>query len=226
MVEFRGVSKGYARAASGRVDALADASFRVEAGELVVVAGPSGAGKSTLIRLACGEERPTRGTVLVAGVDLGGLRRGALAELRRRLGVVPQDGRLLPDRTVFGNVALVLQALGVPRGEVRPRTLEALREVGLGQRLTARPAELAHGERQRCLLARALAPGPDLLLADEPAGATDEATTDALLAVLRAVQARGTAVLVATVRPDLAKLLGARALALEGGRLAREGDPG
>ena len=226
VVEFRGVSKVYARAAGGRVDALVDATFQIGAGETAVVSGPSGAGKSTLLRLVYGEERATRGSVLVDGVDIATLDRRGLAGLRRRLGVVPQDERLLADRTVFGNVAFVLRALGVPRAEVRPRAFGTLREAGLAQRLNALPSELAHGERRRLLLARALAPGPGLLLVDEPSDTRVDAGGEEILGLLRAAQGRGLTMLVTTRCPELAPRLDAVALRLEGGRLRREGDPG
>jgi len=226
MVEFQGVSKVYTRAAGGRVEVLADASFQIGPGEMAVVSGPSGAGKSTLLRLVCGEERPSRGSVLVAGADVGAMSRGDLARLRRRLAVIPQDRRLLADRTVFGNVAFVLRALGVPRSQVRPRALEALREAGVTARLTALPAELAQGERQRLLLARAVATTPSLLLADEPTDMLDDVATREVLALLRAVQARGTTVLVATHAPDVTAHLGGRSLILEAGCLRLGGGAG
>lgn len=219
MVEFRGVSKIYAQPGGGRVEALVDASFRVGSAEMAVVSGPSGSGKSTLLRLLWGEERASRGTVLVGGTDAGSLNRGGLARLRQGLGIVPQDRRLLADRTVFGNVAFVLRALGVPRREVRERALSALRAAGLAARLPALPAELAAGERQRLVLARALAGEPRLLLADEPTAMLDDGTAEAVLALLRAAHARGTAVLITTHARDLAPRLGARAFSLADGRL-------
>lgn len=220
------MSKVYGRVAGGRVDALVDATFQVGAGEMAVVSGPSGAGKSTLLRLVSGEERTTRGSVLVDGVDIATLDRAGLARLRRRLGVVPQDGRLLADRTVFGNVAFVLRALGVPRAEVRPRALEALREAGMAQRLNALPPELAHGECRRLLLARALAPDPGLLLVDEPTDLGADAAGEEILGLLRAARGRGRTVLLTARSPELASRLDARSLRLDGGRLRLEGGPG
>ncbi len=223
MVEFRGVSKVYAQATGGRVEALVDVSLEVKPGELVVVSGPSGAGKSTLLRLVYGEERPSRGTVLVAGVDVGQATGRALACLRRDLGVVPQDRRLLADRTAFGNLALVLRALGVPRRDVRARALEALREAGLFALRNALAAELAEGERLRLCLARAFAVEPRLLVVDEPTAMLDEATTAEIVALLRVRRERGATVLVATHAPDLAARLGGRGLVLDKGRLRHDG---
>ena len=223
MVEFRGVTKLYPRAGGQRLEALVDLSFEIAPGELTVVAGPSGAGKSTLVRLAMGEERPSRGAVLVAGENLAGLGRHGLARVRRRLGVVSQEGRLLPDRTVFGNVAFVLRALGMRRREARARALAQHREAGLAGRLNALPRELAHAERQRLLLARALASVPSLLLADEPTAMLDGPTTDEILSLLRAAQARGMTVFVATHAPEVAARLGGRKLRLDAGRLREDG---
>jgi cell division transport system ATP-binding protein len=220
MVEFRAVSKLYARRAGGPVvPALSDATFRVEPGELVVLAGPSGAGKSTVLRLASGLERPSAGRLVVDGEDLDTLGRRGLLRLRRRLGIVPQEPGLLDERTAFGNLTLVLRALGASRGEARRRSLRALREVGLAARANAFPGELTASERCRLALARALAGGPRLLLVDEPTTGLDHAAVREVLEVLRAAHARGTTVLVAAGAPGLAGELGARALFLAEGRL-------
>jgi cell division transport system ATP-binding protein len=220
MLEFRGVSKVYVRAAGGRVQALVDASFRIAPGELVVVCGPAEAGKSTLCRLAWGEERASRGSVLLADEPLESLGTRGLARLRRRVGVVPQEPRLVFDRTVLGNVTVVLHALGMGRLAARTRAVEVLRAAGLGSRLSALPAELAQGERRQLALARAMAPSPELLVADEPLLSGDGAP---LAELLRAIHAQGTAVLIATRDPRLLAA-GARVLALAAGRLADGGD--
>ena len=192
MLEFRGVSKVYGRAAGGRVEALVDLSFEVKPTELAILVGPVGAGKSTLLRLVTGEERPTRGSVLVDGVDVGTLGARGLARLRRTLATLPQDGPLLPDRTALGNVTFVLRALGVGRGEARERALAALIEVGLGPARNALPHELAVGERRRVLLARALATQPQLLLAEEPTAMLDADAARIVVTLLRSLGGRGT----------------------------------
>lgn len=225
MVEFRGVSKVYGRRAAGRVRVLADASFRVGPGEMVVLTGPTGAGKSTVFRLVAGEERPSRGTVLVDGEDVGALGPRGVARLRRRLGLIPQEPRLLPDRTVFGNVALVLRALGASRSEARARALAALCAAGLAAKPNALPRELAAGERQRLVIARALAGAPELVLADEPTTALEGAAAHEIVDLLRAMHARGATVLVATQTASLAAELGARMLRLDGGRVRADGSP-
>jgi ABC-type ATPase involved in cell division len=225
MLELRGVSKVYGRAAGGRVEALADLSFEVKPTELAVLVGPVGAGKSTLLRLITGEERPTRGVVLVDGTEVGALGARGLARLRRSLGVLTQDGCLLSDRTALGNLTVVLRALGTRRREARERALAALVEVGLGAARNALPHELAAGERQRVLLARALATRPRLLLADEPTAMLDPVAAAAVVTLLRSLSLRGVTCLVATQATEVARALDGRLLRLEAGRLRPEGDP-
>jgi cell division transport system ATP-binding protein len=225
MLEFRGVSKVYGRAAGGRVEALVDVSFEVKPAELAVLVGPGGSGKSTVLRLVTGEERPTRGSVLVDGVEVGALGGRGLARLRRGLGVLAEDGVLLPDRTALGNVTLILRALGAGRAAARERALAALVEVGLGPARNALPQELAAGERRRVLLARALAPRPRLLLADEPTAQLDATDAGLVVALLRSLPGRGTTCLVATQEADLARALESRVLTLAAGRLRPEAAP-
>ena len=225
MLELRGVSKVYGRAAGGRVEALIDLSFEVKPTELAVLVGPGGSGKSTLLRLVAGEERPTRGSVLVDGVEVGTLGKRGLARLRRSLGILFQDAPLLPDRTALGNVTFVLRALGMGRAEAREQALAALVDVGLGPARNALPDELAAGERRRVLLARVLAPRPRLLLADEPTAVLD--ATDAAIVVrrLRSLAERGTTCLVATQEAEIARALDGRVLPLAAGRLRPEARP-
>ncbi|HWC03400.1 MAG TPA: ATP-binding cassette domain-containing protein [Methylomirabilota bacterium] len=225
MLELRGVSKVYRRAAGGRVEALADLSFEVKPTELAVLVGPGGAGKSTLLRLITGEERPTRGVVLVAGTDVGALGARGLARLRRSLGVVSPGGRLLADRTALGNLTFVLRALGTGSSEARERALAALTEVGLGAARSALPHELAAGECHRVMLARALATRPRLLLADEPTAILDAAAAAMVVTVLRGLSLRGTTCLVATRAVEVARALEGRTLELTAGRLRPEGGP-
>ena len=225
MLELRSVSKVFGRAAGGRVEALADLSFEVKPTELAVLVGPVGAGKSTLLRLVTGEERPTRGTVLVDGTEVGALGARGLARLRRSLGVLCQDGHLLPDRTALGNLTFVLRALGTGSAAARERALAALVEVGLGPARNALPHELAAGERRRVLLARALATRPRLLLADEPTAMLDAPASSTVTTLLRSLPLRGTTCLVATQSVELARALDGRVLQLAAGRLRPEGEP-
>ena len=225
MLELRGVSKVYGRAAGGRVEAMIDLSFEVKPTELAVLVGPGGGGKSTLLRLVAGEERPTRGSVLVDGVEVGTLGKRGLARLRRSLGILFQDAPLLPDRTALGNVTFVLRALGMGRGEARERALAALVDVGLGPARNALPDELAAGERRRVLLARALAPRPRLLLADEPTAVLDATDAAIVVRLLRSLPERGTTCLVATQEAEIARALDGRVLPLAAGRLRPEARP-
>jgi ABC-type ATPase involved in cell division len=225
MLEFRGVFKVYGRAGGRRVEVLVDLSFEVKPGELAVVVGPSGAGKSTLLRLITGEERPTRGAVLVDGAEVGTLRRGRLARLRRSLGVAPQGGGLLADRTALGNLTFVLEALGAGRAESRARALETLTTAGLGAVRNALPHELAEGEGRRLVLARALVTRPRLLLVDEPTVGLDPAQSATVAGLLREAHVRGTTCLVTTRAADLGRALEGRVLLLAAGRLRPEGDP-
>jgi ABC-type ATPase involved in cell division len=225
MLELRGVSKVYGRAAGGRVEALVDLSFEVKPTELAVLVGPGGAGKSTLLRLITGEEPPTRGAVLVEGTEVGALGARGLARMRRGLGVLDQDGALLPDRTALGNLTFVLRALGAGRREARERALAALIEVGLGPARNALPHELAAGERRRVRLARALVTQPRLVLADEPTAMLDPPAAATVVALLRSLAGRGITCLVATQAAELARALDGRRLQLAAGRLRPEGDP-
>ncbi len=225
MLEFRGVSKVYERAAGRRVEALVDLTCEVKPAEMAVVLGPSGAGKSTLLRLVTGEERPTRGAVLLDGAAVGTLGRGGLARLRRSLGIASQPGRFLPDRTALGNLTFVLGALATREAEARERALAALAEAGLGGARSALPHELTEGERRRLLLARALVTRPRLVVADEPTAMLDGAQAAAVVALLRAAHARGVTCLVATHTPETARALEGRILHLVTGRLRPEGDP-
>jgi cell division transport system ATP-binding protein len=225
MLELRSVSKVYGRAAGGRVEALADLTVEVKPTELAVLVGPVGAGKSTLLRLVTGEERPTRGTVLVDGTEVGTLGGRGLARLRRNLGVVSQDGQLLPDRTALGNLTFVLRALGTGWAEARERALASLVEVGLGPARNALPHELAAGECRRVLLARALATRPRLVLADEPTAMLDASASAIVGTLLRSLPSRGTTCVVATQSIELARALDGRVLQLAAGRLRPEGDP-
>ncbi len=221
MIELRGVSKVY-RVGPAKVLALADVSFGIEKGEFTVLAGPSGSGKTTLLRLLYRDELPTDGEIRVAGYDVTALRRSKIPRLRRAVGVVFQDAKLLPGRTVYENVAFVLQVLGTPRREITPRVMQTLKAVGLSAKAQALPAHLSQGEQQRAALARALVKEPPLLLADEPTGNLDEGMAEEILDLLREIWNRGTTILLATHRASLADQLKRRTLVLDGGRLLKD----
>jgi cell division transport system ATP-binding protein len=223
MIQLQGVSKVY-RVGPVKVTALADVSFEVEKGEFTVLAGPSGSGKTTLLRLLYRDEVPTEGEVRVAGFDVTSMRRSRIPHLRRAVGVVFEDAKLLPARNVYDNVAFVLRVLGTPRREITPRVMQTLKAVGLSARAQALPAQLSQGEQQRAALARALVKEPALLLADEPTGNLDEAIGEEILDLLREIWNRGTTILLATHGATLADQLKRRTLVLEGGRLLKDKD--
>ena len=223
MIQLQGVSKVY-RVGPVKVTALADVSFGIEKGEFTVLAGPSGSGKTTLLRLLYRDEVPTEGKIRVAGFDVTGMRRSRIPHLRRAVGVVFQDAKLLPGRSVYENVAFVLRVLGTPRREITPRVMQTLKAVGLSAKAQALPAQLSQGEQQRAALARALVKEPALLLADEPTGNLDEAIGEEILDLLREIWNRGTTILLATHRATLADQLKRRTLVLDGGRLLKDED--
>src|SRR5215467_2552795 len=221
MIEFHRVWKVFA-VGPVKVPALSDVSFRIGKGEFVTLHGASGSGKTTLLRLLYREELPTEGEVEVLNVDVRSLRGREVAELRRSIGVVFQDAKLLPGRTVYENVAFVLRVLGTPRREITPRVFDALRAVGLSARAQAYPAQLSQGEAQRAALARAIARKPLLLIADEPTGNLDEGMASEVLDIVKDIWAGGTTVLFATHQGFLAAALRRRTLTLQSGRLIKD----
>jgi cell division transport system ATP-binding protein len=221
MIELQRVSKVYS-VGPVKVPALTEVSLRVGKGEFVVLTGASGAGKTTLLRLLYRDDVASEGEVEVLGARVATLGRPEVAALRRSIGVVFQDAKLLPTRTVYENVAFVLQVLGTPRREITGRVFDALRAVGLSARAQAYPAQLSQGEAQRASLARALARQPVLLLADEPTGNLDETMAAEILDLLRDIWTGGTTVVLATHQRRLAGALRRRTLTLETGRLVKD----
>jgi cell division transport system ATP-binding protein len=222
MIEFHRVSKVYA-VGPVKVPALSDVSFTVAKGEFVILAGPSGAGKTTLLRLLYRATVATEGEVKVLGRPVADLQRSQVAALRRSIGIVFQDAKLLPGRTVYENVAFVLRVTGVPRREITSRVFDALRAVGISARAQSFPDQLSQGEAQRASLARAIARKPALLIADEPTANVDDAMAAELIDVLKDIWARGTTVVLATHEARLALRLKQRMFVLEHGRLVKDG---
>ena len=221
MIELQRVSKVFTVGAV-KVPALSDISFRVAKGEFVVLHGKSGAGKTTLLKLLYRGEIPSEGDVEVLGNHVGRLSLRGVAALRRNIGVVFQDAKLLPGRNVYENIAFVLRVLGAARSEITERTFDALRAVGLHSRARAYPAQLSQGEAQRASLARAIVRKPSLLIADEPTGNLDDEMATEIIQVLRDVHSGGTTVFFATHQARLAASLRQRMLVLEGGRLVKD----
>jgi cell division transport system ATP-binding protein len=205
-----------------KLPALSDVSFTVDKGEFVVLSGASGAGKTTLLRLLYADEQASDGEIEVAGFNVTGLRRSEVPRLRRSLGIVFQDAKLLSGRTVFENIAFVLRVLGTPRREITPKAFQALKAVGLASRAQAYPAQLSQGEAQRAALARAIVKSPALLLADEPTGNLDDEMASEILDLIKDIWSRGTTVLFATHQIRLATQLKRRTLRLESGVLIKD----
>ena len=203
----------------GAITALRDITFQIEEGEFVFLTGQSGAGKTTLLRLLYRAESPTSGQLVVSGRNLATMSRREVPRFRRRLGLVFQDFKLIEDRTVFDNVALVGRVVGLSFTESQRRANELLRLVGVDARAQLYPAQISGGEQQRVAIARALMTAPELLLADEPTGNLDPDRAIEIMRIFRAINRRGTTVLVATHDPDLIAAMRRRTLILEGGLL-------
>lgn len=218
MVQFQDVTKAYPNG----VVALRAVSLSIDPGEFVFIVGPTGTGKSTLLKLIYREDLPTGGSVFVAGRDVTALAHRGVARLRRGLGVVFQDFKLLPSRTVFENVAFALRVIGTPRPEIRPRVMRALELVGLADRAQAMPLELSGGEQQRVSIARAIVNNPPLLLADEPTGNLDPNSSWEIMQVLSRINLRGTTVIMTTHNKTIVDILRRRVVQLAGGQVIRD----
>ena len=216
MISFSAVSKRY----PGGEEALRDVTFALQAGEFAFVTGHSGAGKSTLLKLIPAIERPTSGSVIVNGQNVGALKRSALPYLRRNLGLVFQDQKLLFDRTVYDNVMLPLALSGQPPREAAKRVRAALDKVGLLARERANPIQLSGGEQQRLAIARAVVNRPAVLVADEPTANLDAESAARILDIFVSFHQVGVTLLVATHDQALIQRYGKRVLRLAAGRLA------
>ncbi len=215
MIRFTRVRKEYPRTGV----ALNDVSFQVNKGEFVFLTGPSGAGKSTILKMIFADELPTSGEVKVANVSSATLKHRDVARLRRKLGIVFQDFRLLEDRTVEANVSFALEVTGAPRSVIGSRVARVLTQVGLSSKARALPTELSGGEQQRVAIARALVNDPVVILADEPTGNLDQRATRGVFELLRDINATGTAVMMATHNLELVKRSDCRTLEINRGQL-------
>ncbi|MEM6532438.1 MAG: cell division ATP-binding protein FtsE [Myxococcota bacterium] len=215
MIQLFHVYKSYGQASP----ALVDINLEVEKGDFVFLAGGSGAGKSTLLKLIFAAERPSRGQLLINGRNIARLPRRAVPHLRRNIGVVFQDFKLLPRRTVEENVAVALEVLGAPKRTIRSRVYQVLKQVGLAHKLHQLPPQLSGGEQQRVAIARALVNEPQILLADEPTGNLDSERAAEIVSLLEQANSRGTTLLVATHDRELLEKSGRRVLNLNQGRM-------
>jgi len=218
MIVFENVSKIYEPDAVG----LQDFTCHIGKGEFVFLVGASGSGKSTLIKLVLKELEPTDGRILVAGRNLGTLPRRKVPLLRRNIGCVFQDFKLLPNKTVYENVAYALEVVGEPRRMIRRKVPEILNLVGLGEKTNSLPHEISGGEQQRVSVARAFVNHPPLLLADEPTGNIDPETAVGIMQLLVRINRTGTTVVIATHDRELVNRMRRRVLQLDAGRLVRD----
>jgi len=210
----------------GDKPALVDVTLSVAKGEFVFVVGPSGSGKSTLIRLLLREVLPTKGEIYVAGLDVKRMRKWKVPLLRRNIGCVFQDFKLLPNKTAFENVAFALEVIGRPRRVINQVVPEVLSLVGLEDKLNSYPDELSGGEQQRVSIARAFANKPPILLADEPTGNLDPSTSMGIMTLLNRINRSGTTVVVATHDREMVDTMRKRVVALEDGRIIRDQQKG
>ncbi len=219
MIQLFHVTKRYAPGAP----ALSDVTLHVEKGEFAFLTGASGAGKTTLLRLIFREEVPTSGQVLVNRENVVTMRHRRIPHLRRQIGVVFQDFKLLPRKTVFENVAYATQVIGLPPREQRTRTYRMLEMLGLNHRLHNYPEQISGGEQQRVAIARALVNRPLILLADEPTGNLDPDLSREIVDIFKDINAHGTTILIATHDREMIRKMGRRVISLAHGRLAPPG---
>jgi cell division transport system ATP-binding protein len=219
VIRFDNVTKTYPQQSR---PALNDVSLEVDKGEFVFLVGASGSGKSTFLRLALREEKPTQGRIYVAGKDLAKLSPWKVPGLRRQVGTVFQDFRLLPNKTVFQNVAFALEVIGRPRSQIAKVVPEVLDLVGLADKHNRLPSELSGGEQQRVAIARAFVNRPIVLLADEPTGNLDPSTSVGIMRLLDRINRTGTTVVMATHDAQIVDSMRRRVIELEGGKVVRD----
>ncbi len=218
VISFQHVWKRY----STGTEALRDINLSVPEGDFIFLVGPSGAGKSTVVRLLIREEKPTKGKIFVDGVELGRMKRRQLPYYRRKVGLVFQDFKLLPNLTVYENVAFALRVHGEADRVIRDRVAEALDTVGLAGKEQTYPNNLSGGEQQRVAIARALVHAPRLIVADEPTGNLDPATAWEIMQLFLRINSRGATVVMATHNREIVDLLRRRVIAIDAGQIARD----
>lgn len=212
MIELFHVSKYY-----DGIAALKDVSLRIEKGELVFLTGPSGAGKTTLLKLLFCAEKADEGQILIAGWNLDTLKRRSIPYLRRNIGIVFQDFKLLANKTVLENIAFAMLVVGIPQREIKKKALNVLKLVGLAHKANDYPLHLSGGEQQKVAIARAVGNEPTILLADEPTGNLDAKAAREIIDIFKEINSKGTTVLIATHNEDLFRSSGRRVITLRNG---------
>jgi cell division transport system ATP-binding protein len=224
MIQMFNVSKVY----NGdiKVEALSDINLHINKGEFVFIVGPSGAGKSTLTRLMIREEMPTKGQIMIDSRSLLRIKNREVPYIRRKIGFIFQDFRLLMERTVYENVAFAMEAIEMPRSEVRERVPAVLEMVGLKDKLNSYPTQLSGGQQQRVCIARAVVNDPLIIIADEPTGNLDPDTSRDIMNILLAINKRGTTIITATHDREMVDMMKRRVIALRDGTIVRDEERG
>ncbi len=218
LIELKHVKKTY----KNGVTAIYDLNLEIKKGEFVFVIGPTGCGKSTLIKMLYREEKPTSGSIMVGGINVAKLKNRKVYILRRKLGVVFQDFKLLYKSTVYENVAFALEIFGTPKDEIHSKVLKVLDLVGLKHKAKNYPTQLSGGEQQRVAIARAIVNGPKLVICDEPTGNLDEGTSMEIMQVLEAINKLGTTIIMVTHDTDIVNRMKKRVILLDSGRIVKD----
>lgn len=227
MIEFKNITKIYpSHSGEGEIKALDNVSFKVKEKEFVAIVGRSGAGKTTLLKLLFGEEKPTKGQVFFDGQEVSKISPKDLPIFRRKIGVIFQDYKLLPSKTIYENIAYVMEVIGASQQEIEQDVPKVLEVVGLTDRAFNFPAELSGGEKQRAAIARALIHRPQVILADEPTGNLDPYHTQDIIRLLEKIHEFGTTIILATHHKEIINQLGKRTITLEKGRVIRDEEKG
>ena len=222
LIKMKGVNKQY----KNGVTAIYDMDLTIEKGDFVFLIGSTGCGKSTLIKMLYREEKPTSGKIIVGGIDVAKLRNGKVYKLRRKIGVVFQDFKLLTKLTVYENVAFALEVFGLPKNEIHEKVIKVLDLVGLKNKAKHYPTELSGGEQQRVAIARAIVNGPKLLICDEPTGNLDEVTSLEIMKVLEEINKLGTTIIMVTHDTKIVSIMKKRVILLDSGRILKDYEKG
>lgn len=222
LIKMKNVRKVY----KNGVTAIHDLDLSIQKGEFVFIIGSTGCGKSTLIKMLYREEKPTAGQILVGGLDVAKIRNSKIYKIRRKIGVVFQDFKLLPKLTVYENIAFALEVLGLPKSEIHAKVMKVLDLVGLKGKAKQYPTQLSGGEQQRTAIARAIVNGPKILICDEPTGNLDEKTSLEIMAVLEAINKLGTTIIMVTHDTDIVNKMKKRVIELDSGRILKEYEEG